>query len=217
MRARLPYAIFLCFLGSILLVESACGRTTSSSQGSNPPVPPTIQSPTPTPMPTATPTLQPLVQDSLTNVQTVVPIGTSACGSHSDGLHVSGRCDYAPRPFGNVTITVQAQITQGGDRGYCGIGIRRSVNEDNIYHLVITAKGTWWTGATDEIPSSAIKQGAGVTNQLQLRMVGSSHFDFYVNGTKITSMDNPTLSNGEIFFIGWNEAVFTDLLITTDQ
>lgn len=72
---------------------------------------------------------------------------------------------------------------------------------------------------TDIIPyqfNAAIKGGLNVKNTLLVRMKGS-HFDFYINGTKVGEVDDTTYTSGlsGLFGNDYNDVAYTNFKVTS--
>ena len=80
----------------------------------------------------------------------------------------------------------------------------RRPSTGNYYSFYIDSNSKWGFSKhvnntrTDVIPyqfNAAIKGGLNVKNTLLVRMKGS-HFDFYINGTKVGQADDSTYTSG---------------------
>jgi hypothetical protein len=125
----------------------------------------------------------------------------------------------------NADITVQVKQVGGPATGSYGIGLGIPIQWDRFD---ITSSGKWsfvsckgarCTTFVGSTASAAIHAGLGVTNTLEVRVV-NSHFDFFVNRTKIGQVDdsNYVLNiSGQIALDGSDgiEVAFNDLKITT--
>lgn len=147
----------------------------------------------------------------------------SNCSFSSDGYHIQGGyiC-YAPTDsLSNVDVTVQVSQLSGDSSSGFGIVFRRA-SKGNYYSFRIDSGGQWGAfvcqnsncnslgGASD----SSIQTGLNATNTLRVVAVGT-HFDYYVNGTKVGSADDSTFSSGDVGLSGadGSEVVFSNLVI----
>ena len=147
----------------------------------------------------------------------------SHCSFSSDGYHIQGGyiC-YAPiDQQGNVDVDVKVSQLSGDNSSGFGVVFRRA-SQGNYYSFRVDSGGDWAAfvcqnsscnsmgGSTD----SAIQTGLNATNEVRVIATGS-HFDFYVNGTKVGSADNSTFSSGEVGLSGADgaEVVFSNLTI----
>ena len=105
----------------------------------------------------------------------------------------------------NATITVQTKQTSGDGSGYCWIAFRRA-STGSAYTFGVDANGGWSvykfvSGNGDPIntpgTNQAIQPGANAVNTLQVHMTGS-HFDFFVNGVNVGSVDDASYAKGKV-------------------
>lgn len=147
----------------------------------------------------------------------------SHCSFSSDGYHIQGGyiC-YAPTDQqSDVGVDVQVSQLSGDSSSGFGVVFRRA-SQGNYYSFRIDSGGEWaafvcQSGSCNKLggaSDSAIQTGLNATNELEVDAAGS-HFDFYVNGTKVGSADDSTFSSGEIGLSGadGDEVVFSNLTI----
>lgn len=177
------------------------------------------------PSPTATPVETVLFQDPLTS-----NVNGWANDSHcffKDGSYhiVANYLCYAPA--GNIsdaTISIDAQQLSGPLVWFYGLILRRP-SKGNYYKFYIDSNSKWGFGKvvndtfTDIIPyqfNAAIKGGLNVKNTLLVRMKGS-HFDFYINGTKVGEVDDTTYTSGlsGLFGNDYNDVAYTNFKVTS--
>ena len=147
------------------------------------------------------------------------------CFLGSDGYHVMrGYLCYAPagtQADVDVSLMVQ-QISGPTNYGY-GIVFRR-VALGNYYLFMIDSNSKWLfvkcvndtcTKMVDFTPNDAIKGGLKTVNALEVSAKGS-HFDFFVNATKVGSADDSTFASGEVGVVGGSssECVFTNFIVS---
>lgn len=154
----------------------------------------------------ATPTATVIFQDALTADNGGWAVDPPHCQYANGGYLISNNyvC-YAPAGIiGDATVSVQAKQVQGPTTSLFGIALRR-VSKGNFYVFEIDSNSEWdfvkaVNGNATEIVSptqnAAIKGGLNVANTLLVRSSGS-HFDFFVNGTKVGQADDSTYSSGK--------------------
>jgi hypothetical protein len=224
-RPRRRWSVVLGGFLMAVMVLSACG---SASTASAPTATATTAAPTPTPGPTI------IYQDPLTSPSSGWTNDPAyGCFFGSDGYHVTGvlvgfagnEC-IVPTPLAlgelyDVDISVQVKQISGPTTQLYGIGTRRDHRFD------IEGDGKWTFRACFTPPcktvvgltaNPAIHTGLGAANTLEMRAVGV-HIDFFVNGTKVGQVYDPTASNASGVTLdgssGGFEFVFSNLKITT--
>lgn len=162
------------------------------------------------PIPTPTPAETVLFQDPLTsNVNGWLV--DSHCLFKDGSYHiVASYICYAPAGSNSdATFSVDAQQLSGPLVWFYGLMARRP-SKGNAYEFLIDSNSKWRFGKeangayTDIIPyqfNAAIKGGLNVKNTLLMRIKGS-HFDFYVNGTKVGQVDDTTYTSGLSGLVG---------------
>jgi hypothetical protein len=224
---RIGTRAVLGLVGATLLVcVSACGSTSNASA-------PTATATMAAPTPTSGPTI--IYQDPLTSPSpTWINDPSLGCFFGSGGYHVKNQlsCGVPPGTYnvpgndpgddrlGNADISVQVKQISGPTTQLYGIGFR------DFYQFDIESDGKWafrvCHGACTTAPvvgptaNPAIHTGLSAANTLEVRAVGS-HFDFFVNGTKVGQADDSTYPIGLQALIGEYgiEVVFSNLKITT--
>lgn len=213
---------------ALLISLSACGAATTSANTAPSPTS-TLSTASPT---TAGPTV--LFQSTLTPP----PSGWESdpavgCFFDSTGFHVKqiGECNLPLQnlleptdTWENADITVQVKQISGPSTQVYGIGLGSGPQIDRF---AIDSAGKWTflvcngsnCTATDGLAASpAIHAGSGASNTLEVRVV-TTHFDVFVNGTKVGQADDNNYGNisGQSFLVGndASEVVFTNLKITT--
>ncbi|HZC79636.1 MAG TPA: family 16 glycoside hydrolase, partial [Ktedonobacterales bacterium] len=148
------------------------------------------------------------------------------CNFASDGYHIkNGFICYAPAgDLGDATATVDVKQLSGSTTAAdYGIALRRT-SQGNYYQFGIDGNSEWDFGKVvggtfkslvDPTSNAAIHGGLNTANTLQVVAKGS-HFDFFVNGTKVGQADDTTFASGKsgLFVSEQAEAVFTNLKIT---
>jgi len=179
--------------------------------------------------PTGTPTPTVIYSDPLTLGATSMT-GTQHCIVQSDGLHVHDNfaCFVPAGTLTDVDMTVQVKQISGKTTAPHGIAVRRSSSgwyefdiTGNSEYVIAKCVGSTCATATtlvDFTKSAAITGGLNATNTLEVRAVGS-HFDFYVNGTKVGGVDDASFAAGEVGLSSDTgiEVVYTNLKITKPQ
>jgi hypothetical protein len=186
-----------------------------------------------TPTPTLTPTSATLsFQDPMTaaNHDAGWTNNTAPCQTfQSDGLLLTfpTPCWAPANAFANGTVSVQARQTSGHtDYGYALL-FRGSQQARTYYGFEIDGDGKWlsfkatWGGLSytasyfeQFTANAAIKTGLNASNTLRVDMNGS-HFDNYVNGTKVGQDDDSSIASGQVglYDEAGNEVVFTNLTV----
>jgi hypothetical protein len=207
--------LILAVAGGAALVYLRSGQNVASATPTT-----TAALPSPTPQETI------VYQDSLTSDTGGWTIDPPYCQFANGGFQVSdGYLCFAPsRNIGDANITVQARQVQGATNHSFGIGFRR-VSKGNDYAFVIDGNGDWYFGKevnytyssiVDWTASSAINSGLNVTNTLLVRAKGT-HFDFFVNGTKVGEASDSTYTFGRTGLGAGNtiQVVYNNIKITT--
>jgi hypothetical protein len=147
------------------------------------------------------------------------------CFYSNGGYHIkNGYFCFAPAGTqADVTITVDVQQISGDTTLPYGIGFRRP-SAGKHYEFDIDSTSEWvfyscdpntCNAVVDYTKNSAIKGGLNTKNTLSVTSKGS-HFDFFVNGTKVGQADDSTYASGELGLLGSEnvEIVFNNLLVT---
>ncbi|HEV2235614.1 MAG TPA: zf-HC2 domain-containing protein [Ktedonobacterales bacterium] len=172
-----------------------------------------------------------IYQDPLTSPSANWPSDVSAgCFFDSDGLHVKDQfmCIVPPETLnpsflgdvqtGNSDMSVQVKQISGPATQPYGISV-------HDYRFDIESDGKWTFQQCFHLPCTAvvgltanpaIHTGLGAANTLELRYV-NSHFDFFVNETKVGQADITMayVAQATLDGIDGIEVVFTNLKITT--
>jgi len=157
-------------------------------------------------------------------------VDTPHCIAQSDGLHVHDNfaCLTQAGSLTNIDVTVQVKQINGDTTQPYGIEVRRSDSgwdefdiDGNSRYVVFKCEDgdcTTSTRVVDFTMSAAINGGLNATNALEVRAVGS-HFDFYVNGTKVGVVDDASFAAGDVGLSANDgvEVVYTSLKITKPQ
>lgn len=191
-RSWLPYLVVgvvvvvlvCCVLPGAILLRNQGGQTTAQS----------------TPAPG-----QVVYQSALTAVDPKWPNG-NGCTFQSDGYHITNNATCIARldTPADASIAVNVVQASGATNLPHGIALRRTSAND-YYVFGITSAGMWTfvkygdNAAPQSLVgftgSSTIKTGLNVTNAIEVRAKGS-HFDFYVNGTKVGQHDDGSYGSG---------------------
>jgi hypothetical protein len=183
---------------------------------------------TPNPTVTPTPSLRVVFQDPLTSDTNGWSTG-GQCNFASDGYHIkNGYICYAPAGNeGDATFSVDVKQLSGSTANTdSGITLRRT-SQGNYYQFGIDGNSEWdfgkaigdkFTSIVDLTPNAAIHGGLNTANTLQVVAKGS-HFDFFVNGTKVGQADDSTFTTGKCgLFVTENaESVFTNMSVAVSQ
>ncbi len=203
--------------GGAAAIALSHGGTTTAVTGT--------PTPTSTPAATATPTQTVVYAESFASQPSSDWSEDSNCFYGTGGYHIkNGYFCFAPA--GNqtdVTITVDAKQLSGDTNLPYGIGFRRP-SAGKHYEFDIDSASAWvfyscdpttCTPIVDYTKNSAIHGGLNTKNTLSVTSKGS-HFDFFVNGTKVGQADDSTYSSGELgLLVDTNmECVFTNLTVT---
>jgi hypothetical protein len=207
---RIGARAVLGLVGATLLVcVSACGSTSTA---------PTETATTAAPTPTSGPTI--IYQDPLTSPSSDWGSDPSVgCFFGSDGFHVKDQPNCGVPRLGDVDMSVQVTQIGGPTTQLYGISFRDS------YQFDIESDGQWafrvcYGACTAPVvgptANPAIHTGLNAANTLEVRAV-RSHFDFFVNGTKVGQADNSTYPIGLLTLNGEYgiAVVFSNLKITT--
>jgi hypothetical protein len=192
-RSGLHASAILC--GALLpLALGACALGTPSLS----------TTPTATPGPSLTSTPGIVYQNSLTTAAAGWK-NSGACTFGPAGYDVSAAVCYAP--VGNLAdLDVSVQVTGATNASY-GIVFRRA-SAENLYSFTIDSISKWafskCTSDThtcykliDYATNAAIQGGRNAKNTLEVLAIGS-HFDFFVNGTKVGQEDDSAFAYGEV-------------------
>jgi hypothetical protein len=150
----------------------------------------------------------------------------NGCSAQSDGFHITASvaCYHdVNASVGDAKISVTAEQISGDTASSYGIAFRRT-STGNAYVFRIDSNGDWSFGKgvngtitplQDITPNSVIHSGLNTTNTLEVD-AKSSHFDLFVNGTKVGSADDSTYPSGAYGLLGQDgaEAVFTNYKVT---
>lgn len=189
-----------------------------------------MPSPTLSPTATSTPQILTFLQNPSIPPNANGWSNQAGCGDvRVDGLHLaSGNICLAPSivsAFSDGTVSVDVRQVSGViTHGYTLIfraGGSRQVPD--FYGFLIVSQGYWRAyrlsggSATFFAPftaSSAIHTGLNKTNNLKVVMRGS-HFELFVNGTKVGQFDDSTLTSGVPGFFGnvGSEVVFSNFVM----
>jgi hypothetical protein len=179
--------------------------------------------------PTATATPRIAFQDPLTSNSNGWA-NDSHCFFGSGGYHVKdGYACYAPAgQYADADVSVQVSQISGPLDWYYGIPFRIE-SSGNSYGFGITSDGAWkvWkhingksTDLATDTPSTAIHMGLNAQNVLRVRAVGT-HFDFFVNGVHVGSLDDTTVTAAGFWGVGGGgggiEVVFTNFTLATTE
>lgn len=148
------------------------------------------------------------------------------CFLGTGGYHAAhGYTCFAPiGQQADVDISVKAQQVSGPTTWGYGIVLRHQ-GPGNTYAFMIDSNGKWvfakcagsnCDNLVDFTANDAIKGGLNTVNTLEVKAV-TSHFDFFVNGTKVGSFDDSTFGSGELGVVASGEdieCVFTDFLVS---
>jgi len=174
-----------------------------------------------TPVATATPVL--IYGDTFASNADGWSSDPGHCYFGSDGYHAAGYICYAPA--GNQTdviVSTTVQQTSGSTTEGYGLVFRR-VASGNYYRFMIDSASEWFadkcvddncTALVDYKSDTAIKGGLKTPNTLRVSAIGS-HFDFFVNDTKVGNADDSSFSSGLVGVGGpiSSDSVFTNFLV----
>lgn len=177
-----------------------------------------------TPAATATPSETVFFQDPLTSNANGWASDTHCFFQNQSYHSKDGYICYAPvGSLSDATISVDMQQISGPITWFYGLVFRR-VSKGNYYVFDIDSNGKWLFGKdvndtySDILPyrpDSGIKTGLNAVNTLLVRMKGS-HFEFYINGTKVGETDDTTYAAGLSGIHGDShlEATFNNFKVT---
>lgn len=147
------------------------------------------------------------------------------CFLKGDGYHVTNTwACYAPiGTQTDVDISVTTQQVGGPTTWPYGIIFRRT-SVGNSYQFMIDSNGKWvfykcvndtCTALVDYTANASIRGGLNTPNALEVRIAGS-HFDFYVNNTKVGSSDDTTFTSGKVGLVASKnvDSVFTNFVVS---
>jgi hypothetical protein len=187
----------------VIIVLLACGlgvslialHGQSNKQGA---APTTLSGPTFTPSETV------LFQDPLTSDVNGWLVDSHCLFKNGSYHIVASYLCYAPAgSISDATISVDVQQISGPLTWFYGLMLRRA-STGNYYAFYIDSNSKWGFSKhvngtrSDVIPyqfNAAVKGGLNVKNTLLVHMKGS-HFDFYINGTKVGQVDDTTYTSG---------------------
>ena len=193
-----------CVLPAAILLRNQGGQTTTQ----------------PTPAPGQ------VVYQSLLTVPDNKWPNSNGCAFQADGYHVTNNstCIAHIDTPNDTSIAVNVVQTSGQTNASHGIALRRASAND-YYIFGISSAGTWaFVKYADNMTpqmlegfksNSAIKTGLNVTNAIEVRAKGS-HFDFYVNGTKVGQHDDGSYTSGLPGLTGNSDAtiVYTNVKVS---
>lgn len=149
------------------------------------------------------------------------------CYLDQDGYHAKNNylcfAPIADQANGSVSVLVQ-QLSGPTIQGY-GLAFRNPDNHtDSGYRFGIVSAGEWafdkcvngdCTTLVDYTPNSAIKGDLHSANTLMVTATGS-HFEFFVNDTKVGSFDDATFASGAVGIFGGDtiDCVFTHFTVS---
>ncbi len=147
------------------------------------------------------------------------------CFLKSDGYHVTNTwACYAPiGTQTDVDISVTAQQVGGPANWPYGIIFHRA-SLGNSYQFMIDSNSDWvlfkcvndtCTKLVDYTSNNAIHGGLNTSNTLKAHISGS-HFDFFVNDTKVGSADDTTFTAGKLGLVATKnvDSVFTNFVVS---
>lgn len=147
------------------------------------------------------------------------------CFWRNDGYHVTnGHVCYAPIDSQtDVDITVEVEQLSGPSTSPYGIEFR-SDGVGSDYEFSINSAGEWvlyscrennCAKLVDYTENDAIHSSLITPNIIEVRVVGS-HFEFFVNGTRVGSFDDTSFVAGQVGLVANtnDDCVFTHLVIT---
>lgn len=148
------------------------------------------------------------------------------CYLDKDGYHAANNY-ICLAPIGDqtdVTITATVQQLSGPTTHAYGVPFRYA-SDGNFYDFMIDSNGKWLfdkcvnttcTRLVDFTPNAAIKGGLHTANTLKVTAAGS-HFEFFVNDTKVGSADDSTFTSGAVGVDGGDKGVtcvFTNFIVS---
>lgn len=148
-----------------------------------------------------------------------------SCFLDKDGYHIKdGYICYAPiGDQSDVSISVTVQQVKGPTTWPYGIVFRDTADHAD-YQFMIDSNSKWvffkcssdnCANTIDYTGNSSIHGGLHTTNTLKVTAVGS-HFEFFVNDTRVGTFDDSAYTSGGVGIgVGNNvEAVFTDFIVS---
>lgn len=218
--AAVVVVLAVCTCGSIFAVQSL---SHSAVIRAFPTI--TAYTPTPAPTPTTVPVRTVIYQNTFASGADGWSTDTSSCFWKSDGYHVTDGYEcYAPTGVQtNVDVSVRAKQLSGDTRSPYGLVFGLD-DKNSDYQFVIVGDSSWalfrctndgCTTAVDYTDDPAILGGLRTSNRLEV-LVQGTHFEFYVNGNKVGSFDDPAYVSGRIgVAVGASvESVFTDFVVS---
>ncbi len=180
--------------------------------------------------PTATPTATVVYSESFANLPASTHFGRWAedtnCFYQNGGYHVTnGFICFAPiDDQSDVTVTIDTKQISGDSTSPYGFAFRMDADTGVGYEFAIDSASEWVFASCDQnsckpivdfTQNSAIHGGLNTTNTFSVTAKGS-HFDFFVNDTKVGQADDSTYTTGSIgpAVGGSMEAVFNNLQVT---
>lgn len=212
--------LVLCVSAGALLYVAASRLPAASVTIPNPPTQPPQATPTP-----AGPAVV-VYQNSLTTPSGEWTDDGTSCFFKADGYHITNNtiCFAPSGEETNVYVSVHVKQIRGTVTQSYGIAIRSALHAQTGYDFFIDSNGKWGfdkcggdtcTNLVDYTSHPAIHTGLNTVNSLEVRATGS-HFDFFVNNTKVGQADDSAIQSGYVGLeAGDNiECVFTDLTVS---
>jgi hypothetical protein len=177
-----------------------------------------------TPTPTATPDGEIMLSDQLAANTYGWVVQPPQCQFANGGYQISDSICIAPiQGFWDGSIVVQARQIAGSLKQGYGI-VLRLPTIGNYYAFDIASNGYWTffkevNGRITPIvgwrSTTAVARGLGVTNTLLVQF-GGSHFDFFVNGSKVGQVNDSALRSGRVGLEAFQDTqvVFNNVTIT---
>lgn len=147
------------------------------------------------------------------------------CIWKSDGYHVvDGYECYAPTGVQtDVDVAVRAQQVKGKTTAPFGLVFALD-DQNNDYEFMIDSNSKWalfkcspdtCDVVVDYTANPAIQGGLHTANQLEV-LVQGTHFEFYVNGTKVGTHDDTNYTSGRVGVVAGTsiESVFTNFVVS---
>ncbi len=204
-----------CSVGGLVLVNQAGNLTSTVGTATA----------TATTAPTATPAETVLFQSALTTSSSKM-VQNENCFFSSDGYHIKDNfiCPINIDNLSDVHVKVTAKQIKGSLSNPYGVAFRES--SSGWYELDISGDGGWGvfncppnTGTCSELvqPSgtNAVQKNLNQENLLEVTAQGT-HFEFSVNGSKLGTADDSSLTSGKIALScgPGMECVYTNLTIS---
>ena len=218
--ALVVVALAACTGGTLFAIHSL-GQATPI--GALPTVTTASRTPTPLPSPTAARTL--IYQNTFASGADGWSNDAGNCFWKSDGYHAANGYEcYAPTGVQtSVDISVQAQQLSGDLNAPFGLVFGLDA-QGNDYQYMIVSNSAWvlfrcapasCKPAINYTDNAVIRGGLHTANTLEA-LVQGTHFDFFVNGTKVGSYDDPNYLSGRVGVAAGTsiESVFTNLVIS---